>query len=70
MYVCLCMGLTEDDIKGYIKKGYNTPSELMRHTFAGLGCASCTEDLEKLIMEENACSYTPRELPILVIKAF
>lgn len=70
MYVCLCRGLTEDDIRNYVKDGYKTPQDLMRHTLAGLGCSSCKEDLEKIVMEENACSYGSRDLPILVIKAF
>lgn len=71
MYVCICAGLTEDDLKEEIKKGNNTLTKLMYETGASLGCAQCRADVERIVIEQNKCSYGRTvQLSIPIIKSF
>lgn len=71
MYVCICVGVTDKDIKAAIDAGHNTLSDLMFETGAGLGCGTCRNTLEQMIIDANGCAY--REVinvDIPVIKSF
>ena len=70
MYVCLCRGLTDEDLKNFIKEGYSTPKALMEHTLAGLGCSICKNEIERIVMETNQCTTAPKQLLIDIIKPF
>lgn len=71
MFVCLCAGLTENDLKEAIANGHKTLDDLMYATGASLGCSMCRQDVEKLVIEANKCGYQVSEkLEIAVIKPF
>ena len=52
MYVCLCNGVTERDIRQTAAAGCRTMAELTMRTGCGAGCGSCvcmaTDLLEKV----------------------
>lgn len=63
MYVCLCVGLTEKEIKDAIDQGNDTLDLLMEEHGVALGCSICKEEIEK-ILKEKASSVS---LPVLDI---
>ena len=71
MYVCICRGVTDTELKEAIANGHNTLDSLIEATDVMLGCTTCQPDIERLLMEANECSYQPIiNLDIPVIKAF
>ena len=57
MYICICVGMTESDIKGHIDNGFSTVSDLMYETGVTLGCGMCRLDVERIVMHEKACGF-------------
>lgn len=57
MYVCLCVGLTKDEIAQAVRAGDNTMDLLMDNLGVSLGCALCREEVESILMEANQCNY-------------
>jgi bacterioferritin-associated ferredoxin len=53
MFVCICAGLTEEDLKKAVADGYNTLTKLMYET----GCSMCLSDVERIVIEANKCGY-------------
>lgn len=43
MYVCLCEGVTEDEIRMLVQEGVNTMAELRHHLGVATGCGKCAE---------------------------
>ena len=54
MYVCLCVGLTEKEIKDAIDQGNATLDLLMEEHGVALGCSICKEDIEKILEEKDS----------------
>ena len=70
MYICICIGMTESDIKGHIKDGLSTVTDLMYETGVALGCGMCRADIERVVMHEKACKTAPQPLNLNIIKPF
>lgn len=71
MYVCICAGLTEKDLKDAISDGHNTMDKLMYATGASLGCSTCRYDVERIVISMNECkNHFFVKLDIPVIKDF
>lgn len=71
MFVCICAGMTESDLKQSIAEGNNTLTKLMYATGASLGCSTCRVDVERIVIEANKCGYQlGLKLEIDVIKPF
>ncbi len=51
MYVCLCAGVTDGEIRATLNEGAQTVEEVMLCTGAGTGCGSCVPTIEELITE-------------------
>lgn len=49
MYVCLCLGITDRDIKQHIAKGPCSVAEVMACTGAGTKCGSCRSTIEAMV---------------------
>jgi bacterioferritin-associated ferredoxin len=49
MYVCLCIGVTDRDIKTVLKEGACTVSEVMRCSGAGTRCGSCVPAIAGIV---------------------
>ncbi len=68
MFVCICAGLTEEDLKKAIADGHNTLTKLMYETGASLGCSMCLSDVERIVIEANKCGYhvfTKLDIPLI-----
>lgn len=51
MYVCLCHGITESQIRTAAAQGCDSVSELTMHTGAGSSCGSCLE-MAMMVLEQ------------------
>jgi len=54
MYVCLCNGVTEREIRQVAEAGCRTMSELTMRTGCGASCGSCIEMATQLLDEVHA----------------
>ena len=54
MYVCICHGVTDHDIRRAAEAGVRSVSELTMRTGLGSGCGSCVEMAGGMIDEVHA----------------
>lgn len=63
MYLCLCHGLTDHDLRQVAQQGARTLDQLQAQTGCGDCCGCCVEDAEALLAEvafsERAVSLFP-----------
>ena len=59
MYVCLCNGVTENDIREAAAGGCRTMTELTMRTGAGASCGCCVEMATQVLEEANAVLALP-----------
>ncbi|MGY0558659.1 MULTISPECIES: bacterioferritin-associated ferredoxin [unclassified Lysobacter] len=64
MYVCICNGITDHDIREAAQAGCSSLAELTMRTGAGACCGSCVEMATSLLEEAHAV----RELPLPVLR--
>lgn len=69
MFICICEGITKDDLIESIKSGNKTLDKLMEVTGAGSGCSTCQTDIEKILIETNQCSWKPPIFPLTILKS-
>lgn len=62
MYVCLCNGVTERDIRQVVEAGCRSVSELTMRTGCGANCGCCLEMAAQLLEERTTVAL---ELPVL-----
>lgn len=60
MYVCICHGVTDRQIRETAEAGCRTVAELTMRTGAGANCGSCLEMAAQLLDEVHA----PRTIPL------
>lgn len=53
MLMCLCYGVSNNEIKDYIQNGASTTEEVQECCGAGMGCGCCLEALQNFV--ENEC---------------
>jgi bacterioferritin-associated ferredoxin len=63
MYVCVCNGVTDHEIREVAAAGCLTIAELTMRTGCGSTCGSCLEMAQQLLDEARAL----RELPLAVL---
>lgn len=63
MYVCLCNGVTDHEIREVAAAGCDTLSELTMRTGCGATCGSCLEQAQQILDEVRAI----RELGVPVL---
>jgi bacterioferritin-associated ferredoxin len=63
MYVCLCNGVTDHEIREVAEAGCATLSELTMRTGCGACCGSCVEMATQLLEELRPAG--PLQLPVL-----
>ncbi|WP_437679397.1 (2Fe-2S)-binding protein [Sorangium sp. So ce131] len=61
MYVCLCMGVCDREIREAINEGACSVAEVMECTGAGTRCGSCEPTIAKLVGDREAAP-APRRL--------
>jgi bacterioferritin-associated ferredoxin len=54
MYVCLCLGVTDRDIRRQIEDGACSVAEVMRCTGAGTRCGSCRSTIAAMTGSSDA----------------
>lgn len=64
MYVCICNGVTDHDIRQAAEAGCRSMAELTMRTGAGATCGSCV-DMATALLEETRAA---RELPLPVLQ--
>ena len=62
MYVCICNGVTDREIRQAAEAGCRTMAELTMRTGAGSTCGSCIEMATAILDEVHA---QPLPLPVL-----
>lgn len=62
MYVCVCNGVTDREIRQVAEAGCRTLSELTMRTGCGASCGSCIKMATQLLDEVHAA---PMPLPML-----
>ena len=67
MYVCLCNGVTEREIRQVAEAGCRTMSELTMRTGCGASCGSCIEIATQLLDEVHASVATAVVVPLPVL---
>lgn len=67
MYVCLCHGVTDSDIRRAAEAGCASVSELTMRTGLGSGCGSCGEMAAGILSEARASQAFP--VPVLAVAA-
>ena len=65
MYVCICNGVTDHEIREAADAGCSTVAEMTMRTGAGGNCGSCLDTIAELIERTRAI----RELPLPLLKA-
>jgi bacterioferritin-associated ferredoxin len=51
MYVCLCAGVSDREIRKLVRDGACTPAEVMRCTRAGMCCGTCRPTIAAIVEE-------------------
>lgn len=65
MYVCVCNGVTERQIREVAQAGCRTVAELTMRTGAGANCGSCLQSAAELIDTVHADVVVLLPLPVL-----
>ena len=63
MYVCICNGVTDRQIRDAAEAGCSSLTELTMRTGVGANCGSCLASAEALLSEARSV----RELPLPVL---
>ncbi len=64
MYVCICNGITDHDIRQAAEAGCDSMAELTMRTGAGACCGSCVDMASDLLNQTRAA----RDLPLPVLR--
>ncbi|MEG3191515.1 (2Fe-2S)-binding protein [Lysobacter sp. D1-1-M9] len=64
MYVCICNGVTERDIRQAAEAGCRSVPELTMRTGAGANCGSCLDTAAALLEDTRGV----RELPVPMLQ--
>lgn len=63
MYVCICHGVTDKDIKKAASNGVSSIQELQLMTGAATGCGGCLDHAEE-VLQAHLSGHTPDFLQI------
>ncbi|MBP7066610.1 MAG: (2Fe-2S)-binding protein [Ferrovibrio sp.] len=56
MYVCLCHGLTERDVRGAIAEGCRSVAAVYRHLADRPQCGKCVPDV-RCMVQQSRCAH-------------
>lgn len=58
MYICVCNGVTESEIRSSIEAGARSFGDLQRELGIASGCGQCTQETKCLLREaRRECSF-------------
>lgn len=69
MYVCLCHGISDSDIRRAAREGARTLDELSAVTGCATACGACGEIAQSLIAEVAVASDGVRAFPLPMLAA-
>ncbi|WP_034212065.1 bacterioferritin-associated ferredoxin [Arenimonas metalli] len=67
MYVCICHGVTDQDIRNAADAGCGSMAELTMRTGLGSGCGTCGEFAREILDDARAAKVLP--LPVFAVAA-
>jgi bacterioferritin-associated ferredoxin len=56
MYVCICNGITEREIRSCIEDGATSLRDLRKRLCIGTQCGKCVRDVRSILREEGTAS--------------
>ena len=65
VYICICNGVTDHDIRQAADAGCRSLAELTMRTGAGGNCGSCLDMASELLDQARAACVLPLPLPML-----
>jgi bacterioferritin-associated ferredoxin len=65
VYVCLCHGVTERQIREVAEAGCHSVSELTMRTGVGANCGSCLDAASEVLAQVHGARTVPLPLPVL-----
>jgi bacterioferritin-associated ferredoxin len=65
MYVCLCQAVTDKDIRRAAANGAGSLHELQQSLGVAMGCGSCADHAEAILVEAHSDSRPPS--PVMYI---
>lgn len=65
MYVCMCLGVTESEIRACIRMGAATLDEISERCAAGTGCGGCLDSVEAILDGTSLTAATLGEINAL-----
>ncbi len=57
MYICVCNGVNERDIRSAVNAGARTLSDLQRELGVASGCGQCANEAKCLLGESRDCAF-------------
>ena len=58
VYVCICNGVTEQDVRSALEAGCSSMTELTMRTGCGATCGCCVEVASSMVAEASAPAAT------------
>ena len=65
MYVCVCNGVTDRQVREAVEKGCGSVGELTMRTGAGANCGSCLETAAAMLEPTHAERVSAFPIPML-----
>lgn len=65
MFVCICHGITDTQIREAAENGCKSVSELTMRTGAGSSCGTCMDMASDLLAQHSPAKDALAELPVL-----
>jgi len=65
MYVCICRGVTEEQVRSSIEAGARSVDDVTAACCAGDDCGSCHRQIEEMIEERHGSVAPSRRLPVV-----
>ncbi|MCK7593600.1 (2Fe-2S)-binding protein [Pseudomarimonas salicorniae] len=69
MYVCLCYGVSESDVRRAAAEGAVSLGDLAARTGCATNCGSCAASAEAILAEYHGPQTAPRVFPLQVLAA-
>ncbi|HEY2204623.1 MAG TPA: (2Fe-2S)-binding protein [Pseudonocardia sp.] len=58
MFVCMCIAVTEDEVRACVHAGARSVEDISRGTEACTGCGGCRESIQALLAETSLVNST------------
>ena len=59
MYICLCYGVTDGQVKSLVEDGACSVKDVQKRCLAGTDCGSCLDQLRQTVEKESSLVKPP-----------